>query len=284
MSVRRVLPPLLATALVLASAGPASAGGNWLDFRKDTPAGAGRNFGPWGALNVGMSVIAHTSINVRNDRLVERLQGDTFYAWLSPGDEGYEDERLPADAIRLAPFRIRWETEAFGTVHAPFSVPAVPSGEYEVLVCNDPCTLPGFGEFVQGWVTIFRTPTERRLFELARDRRERVWTLARRVRTLQGARTSLEVRLDDAVAELETLRDAADVARPTALVDDPPIVRVQAQPEASATWWMALLAGVLGLAVGLAIRRRRAPAFVIPDTVPDDLERETFAKVAARRD
>lgn len=276
MSVRRAVPPLLAVVLVLASAGPASAGGNWLDVRKDTPQGVGRSFGTWGALNVGLSVIAHTGIYVRNDRLAERLQGETFYAWLSPGGEGYEDGRLPADAIRLAPFRIRWETDAFGSVHAPFTVPAVATGEYEILVCDDPCTLPGFGEFVQGWATVFQTPTERRLFELARDRRMHVRHLAIKVRTLQGVEASLESRLDAAVGELRILRNASGPEAPTAVVRDP-IVQVRAQPEASVTWWFALLAAVLGMGAGLVLRRQPAPAFFVPDTVPDDLaDRESI--------
>jgi hypothetical protein len=270
--IRRILPPLLAAVLVLASAGPASAGGNWLEFRRDTPTGPGARFGPWSGLNVGMAVIAHTSIYVRNDNIVDRLRNETFYAWLSPGEEGYErDGGLPADAVRLSPFRIRWENDQFATVHAPFTVPAVASGEYEVLVCNDPCTLSGFGEFVQTWITVFQTPTERRLFELASERRMRAWTLDRRVRELEGDLAGLEVRLDTALAEIENLRRAADVPRPTSLADDAPIVQVRSEPEASVTWWVALLAAFIGLGAGLVARRRRVPAMVVPDTVPDDL-------------
>jgi hypothetical protein len=272
MRARRFLPPLLAVVLVLASAGPASAGGNWLDFRRDTPEGPGRNFGNWGGLNVGLAVIAHTSIYVRNDHLVDRLSNRTYYAWLSPGGQGYEHGGLPDDAVRLPAFRIRWETEAYGTVHAPFTVPAVPPGEYEVLVCDDPCTLPGFGEFVQGWVTVFETPTERRLFEVARERRMRVWTLERRVRGLEDDRAALEVRLDAAIAEVDVLRGAADVPRPVAVVDDEPIVRVEPETEASVTWWIAVVAVILGLGAGALIGRRRGPAFVVPDTIPDDLD------------
>jgi hypothetical protein len=156
-------------------------------------------------------------------------------------------------------------------VHASFTIPATASGEYEVLVCDDPCTLSGFGEFVQSWVTVLQTPTERRLFELAGERRYRVWTLERRVRALEGDRAALEVRLDAAVAEIDDLRRAADVPRPAAVADEAPIVQVRSEPEASVTWWVALVAGILGLGVGLALRRRRPPAFVVPDTVPDDL-------------
>jgi hypothetical protein len=274
MRARRILLPLLTVVLVLGSAGPASAGGNWLEFRRDTPSGPGPRFGPWSGLNVGMAVIAHTSIYVRNDNIVDRLRNDTFYAWLSRGDRFHR--QIPDDAIRLAPFRIRWETDEFATVHAAFTVPAVPSGEYEVLVCNDPCTLFGFGEFVQGWGTVLQTPTERRLFELARERRWRVRSLAGRVRHLQDDRASLELQLGAAEAELRTVREAVDLPRPAVLADDEPIVEVRSEPEASVTWWIALAAAGLGLAVGLIARRRRMPAFVVPDTVPDGLlERET---------
>jgi hypothetical protein len=37
------------------------------------------------------------------------------------------------------------------------------------------------------------------------------------------------------------------------------------------TWWVALLAAFIGLGAGLVARRRRVPAIVVPDTVPDDL-------------
>jgi hypothetical protein len=44
-------------------------------------------------------------------------------------------------------------------------------------------------------------------------------------------------------------------------------------PETSVTWWIALLACVLGLGAGVAIGRRRSNgAFALPDTVPDDLD------------
>lgn len=125
--------------------------------------------------------------------------------------------RLPAAAIRLAPFEIRWTSNRFSTVHARFTVPAVPSGEYEVLVCDDPCTFPGFGEFVEGWVALMQTPDEARLLTVARERNGRARELSQKVKHLQGEVVALGSELEAAGTELRerTLhaREAASRSR-----------------------------------------------------------------------
>ena len=65
-----------------------------------------------------------------------------------PEERSFRGTNLPAGAIRLAAF----ELDPFGsgaTVRARFAVPEVASGSYEVLICDDPCTIPGFGGYVR---------------------------------------------------------------------------------------------------------------------------------------
>jgi hypothetical protein len=142
----------LASLLVpLALTAPASAGGNWLDFRREDPLAGERRLDTFATLHVGQEVIAFTSLYVPNQSSQERLdRAGPFYAWLSPGDSYLVNDRLPADAIRLAPFVIRWKSSSGGRAEAHLTVPGVPSGEYVVIVCDDPCTLLGFKELRRG--------------------------------------------------------------------------------------------------------------------------------------
>ncbi len=106
---RRSLPIVLVVlASMLLPALPANAGGNWLDFRRDPSSGkaGGRGLGTWAVMAVGQRIVAHAGIYAPNPHRRERLEHEgPFYAWLSPGDSYLEGTRLPADAIRLAPFQ-----------------------------------------------------------------------------------------------------------------------------------------------------------------------------------
>src|SRR5262245_21686553 len=136
---RTILTFVLAGIAVALPAQGASAGGNWLGFRSEEPVAGKRNLGTWGVLHVGQEVVAYTGVYARSSQRMERLQnGGPFYAWLSPGEAYLDDTNLPADAIRLAPFTIGFDGSNGVPVRARFTVPDVPSGAYEVMVCNDP--------------------------------------------------------------------------------------------------------------------------------------------------
>lgn len=272
---RRSFPiAVIVLAVVLLPAVPASAGGNWLDFRRDPSVGAGggRNLGTWAVVAVGQRIVAKAGIwTTPNPHRRERLSDRTYHAWLSPGEGFLEGTRLPADAIRLAPFRFHWTSKRSAIARARFTVPSLPSGEYEVLVCDDPCTLSGFGDYVQGWITVLQTPEEARLFALARDRKWQVRELSQRVDHLQGKAMGLEHELADAERALGVqarLRQAAGRAGAfdasgagTSAVSTRPIV----------PGWAVLVLALAIVAAAVLMRRRRLPAFEIPDTVPDEL-------------
>jgi hypothetical protein len=280
---RTILTLVLASLAVVLPAQGAAGGGNWLGFRGDPGAGSsggggGGNLGTYGAVAyVGQQIVAYTGIYVMNPDRRERLENvGPFYAWLSPGEAYMNDTNLPADAIRLAPFTMRFDGSNDVPVSARFTVPDVPPGQYEVVVCNDPCTLSGFGEYVQGWITITRTAEEARLMNLARERRWNVYDLKREVRQLEGDVESLEGDLATAQGEA---RSAAVGLRSTDrtvefLQDENAALRSRlaaAERGATVPLWVVLALGVVFAGAVVLIRRRRAPAFEIPDTVPDDL-------------
>jgi MYXO-CTERM domain-containing protein len=273
---RTVLTIVLVTLAVLLPAQAANAGGNWLGFRSEEPVAGTRNLGTWAVMHVGQEVVAHTGLYVMNPHRMGRLETEgPFYAWLSPGDAYLDDANLPADAIRLAPFTIAFDGSNGVPVRARFTVPSVPSGEYEVVVCNDPCTLSGFGEFVQGWITITQTSEEARLMNLARERKWSLREAKKEARQLEGDVGSLEADLDAALGEarvaavglrstdraIELLESENDALR---------ALLAAADGDGMPAWVFAAL-GFAILGAAFVVRRRRAPAFEIPDTVPDDL-------------
>ena len=275
---------VLATLAVIVPAQSANAGGNWLSFREAPGAGdsagggsaGGSNLGTWAVLHVGQDVVAHTGIYVVNPDRVERLENEApFYAWLSPGDAYLDDTNLPDDAIRLAPFTIAFDGLNGVPVRARFTVPDVPSGEYEVVVCNDPCTLSGFGTYIQGWVTIMQTPDEARLFESNRDRKWEARELSKKIGRLEGEVDSLEGELaaaqGDARAASLDLRSTDRTIELLASENDALRARMTTVERGGLPVWVVVALGLALVAAVFVVRRRRTPAFEIPDTVPDDL-------------
>jgi hypothetical protein len=281
---RTILTLVLVTLAVLLPARAADAGGNWLDFRSEEPVAGKHNLGTWAVLHVGQEVVAHTGIYVANPDRVERLENEgPFYAWLSPGDAYLDDTNLPSDAIRLAPFTIAFDGSNGVPVRARFTVPNVPSGEYEVVVCNDPCTLSGFGEYVQGWITITQTVEAARLMTLARERAWSLRDVKMEARRLEGDVNALEGEL--AAAHREARAAALDLRSTDRtieqLADENAALRARlaaAGGDGVQEWAIAAL-GIAIVAAAFLIRRGRVRAFEIPDTVPDDLVERDHAGV-----
>jgi hypothetical protein len=88
------------------------------------------------------------------------LDRGPFYAYLLPGNAFIEAGRpIPPGAIRVGTFAVAadgMQTE----LRISFTVPEVPGDYYQVGLCNDPCTVDGFGETVSGSVSIVATARE----------------------------------------------------------------------------------------------------------------------------
>ena len=273
---RTILTLVLATLAVVLPAHAASAGGNWLGFRDADPDAAKPDLGTWAVVHVGQEVVAHTGVYGMDPDLRERLENEgPFYAWLSPGDAYLDDTDLPADAIRLAPFTIALDGSFSTPVRARFTVPDVPSGEYEVVVCNDPCTLSGFSEYIQGWITITQTAEEARFFSLARERKWDLREARRKAGRLEGQIDALEGDLTAAQGQARAaalgLRSTDRTIEGLSDENDALRARLGAAERGGLPVWAVVALGIAILGAAFVIRRRRAPAFEIPDTVPDDL-------------
>lgn len=280
---RRTLSLVLLVALItLVPASAASGGGNWLDFREDPRGGASRDgssagdgtLGTWAVLHVGQRVVAATGVYATDPRRRHLENEGPFYAWLIPEGSFRGETRLPESAIRLAPFGIRWSSTRFAHVRAHLTVPSVPSGKYEVIVCNEPCTFSGFGEYVQGWVTVTQTPDEARLLSVARERKWKARELAQKVKHLQG---EVEALAAEVVATGAELRERTLEARAT----QTKISTLEADTAASRDdgplipGWAVVGLAISLIAAAIIMRRRRSGISLVPDTIPDDLvERE----------
>jgi hypothetical protein len=257
IAMKRLVPTLglLSILLIGLMAPSAVAGGNWLEFRtaeRDPRPSPSR----WDIFPAGESLVARVGYLSGAFEL-----GDgPFHLWIERGDALEAGMPIPQSAIRVGTF----EMAPDGTGgHAAFDLPALPSGTYSFAVCDDPCTERGFGfgEFVQGWLTVVQTPEEARLLVRVRALRENARTKKResradlRVAELREGR--LTTRLDTAVEALDEAR--AQVERLTRSASRP---HDQAMIGGAGGAWIAV--GLV--AAALIMRRRRAPRIDVPDT------------------
>jgi hypothetical protein len=214
------------------------------------------------------------------------LDGRTYHAYLLTRSRGemfgmIDAPTIPRGAVDLGAVGVSGPIVAdgfrSGVASLSFTVPDVPSGTYAIGFCDVPCTYSTIGWLAWGQIRIVHTPYEGTLLhrldrDLMHDYRVRM-DLRRAERDVEGLREELT----DVRDELRALRSGAvEATTPTELRSAAPVARTAGPSESSVTWWIAALACVLGLLAGAAIgRRRREPAIVVPDTVPDDLvERE----------
>ncbi len=174
----------------------------------------------------GQIVTAHTSFSPRIEGL-GGIDDGPYVAYLLPGSKYVGPGSVPPKAIALGQLEIV-QGRFSSVARITFTVPAVPTGEYTMSLCNDPCTVDGLGDIVGGWLRIAQTTKEgrlgARLEDVKRDRAglnhalrqadERAQELRSRVqeaaRTNQGLRGEV-VQLE---AELRSAVPAAPAARP----------------------------------------------------------------------
>jgi hypothetical protein len=258
---------LISVVLIGFQAPPAIAGGNWLEFRNvDDRQMSGSG---WDIFVVGEALVA------RGGYLSVALGSDTgpYYLWIERGIALQADVPIPSSAIRVATFEMAPDGRSG---HAVFDLPALPSGTYSFAVCDDPCTERGFGfgEFVQGWLTVTQTPEEARLLARVRDLREtmrsRVHGLTTELRSAERREDRLETRLDAALGALEESR--AQVGRLTHAASRTPDRNV-----IDGTAGALIALGLIATAAVL-FRRHRRDRIVVPDS-PAELLAEDLRSV-----
>jgi hypothetical protein len=270
MAMRKLVATLGLVSVVLIGfpAPSAVAGGNWLEFRSvESDSQTGRSGGD--IFVVGESLIA------RGDYLSVALGPDTgpYYLWIERGFALRAGVPIPSGAIRVATFEMAPDGRSG---RAAFDLPTLPSGTYSFAVCDDPCTERGlgFGEFVQGWLTVTQTQEEARLLARVRElrgmMRSRVHGLRADVRSAERQEDRLQTRLDEALGALEESR--AQMGRLTRAASRTPDRYV-----IDGTAGALIAVGLIAIAAVLMGRRRR-DRIVVPDT-PAELLSEDLRPV-----
>lgn len=270
---------VLATSLLAVMATPAAAGGNWIDFRRAEGAAGGDPSGGspardaragWDIFVTGETVLARVTYL---SRVFDESDGP-FHLWIERGDPLEAGEPIPTTALRVGTFDMNPNAGA----SSRFVVPELPRGTYTLVVCDDPCSTYGFGEYVQGWLTSVPTAAEALLLARVRDVRAnaqmRLYEMRRNLRQTQRSEGKLDGEVTALTSELRTAREQLArltaerrAARPAALID------------VAGGAWIASAMLVIVAGVSIARRRRR---IVVPDTPAELMPVEPDAARVAR--
>jgi hypothetical protein len=243
---RRFLGVMLACVLLGTAADATANGGAYLEFDRThyLPGDAG---------------VATTYVSVPR-RKVHLFDRGPFYLFAVPnGMSLLEGQPVPSGAIRLGTVTIEEEKDAYELV-AEFTVPHIDPGFYEIGVCNDPCTISGFRESLEGRISIVETRREAELLTQNAELRGRLFGVRREARRaerrLEAAEGELETQLtfgaserDRMTAEIERLQSQLAAARERAAAS---LVRVPFD-----RWVVGAIVLVSLVAAALAFRRRR---------------------------
>jgi hypothetical protein len=211
----------------------------------------------------GDTGVASTYVRIPEKRR-SLLDEGPFYLFLLPRGVAVEEGKaIPAGATRLGTLEFEQEKGASYELYAPFTMPRVESGYYEMGVCNDPCTITGFREVLTGSVSVVATRREAELLTQNQRLRSRVFGLRREARRAERRLEQVEAELDAQLAfgSEERQRLSGEIAR---LQEQ--LAGARRQVAAAEAWpafdpW--LVGGILlltAIAVVLAFRRRRLSA------------------------
>ena len=185
-----------------------------------------------------------------------------YVAWLLRGTSyGIIDPpRIPDGAIRLGVLQLKQPAPDSKWLDASarlsFTVPNLPSGDYGIGICNEPCMQSGVGDLNGGRIRIVHTPLEGHLMGrvegLEAEARKARYQLRKSERRLEEVQSALQTStrehqaMTGRVSELETQLRAA---RARLTTNTRPLLP---------GWAVIVLAGlVVGLVVGSALRHRR---------------------------
>jgi hypothetical protein len=143
-----------------------------------------------------------------------------YVAWLLGGDSyGIIDPpRIPDGAIRLGVLQLKQPAPHSKWLDASarlsFTVPNLPSGDYGIGICNEPCTQSGVGDLNGGRIRIVHTPLEGHLMGrvegLEAEARKARYQLRKSERRLEGVQSTLQTStrehqaMTGRVSQLET--------------------------------------------------------------------------------
>jgi hypothetical protein len=241
----------LAAAIILGIAGPASAGGNWIEWRRRQNV-------------VSKVVVARNIFFARSEAKVKRA--GPYYAYITPETYGWQLPNVEKPGtVRLGRVKVIWpgpDSHFRGFLRfnprarIKFTVPDLPSGNYLITFCNLGCTRTLGDVDPTGGFAIVQSTPEGQLnarLDLMSERFREYRDRARRERV----RTAL--KLADAVSDVE--RDA-NFARQRIEALDERISKLRADLRAddSLPWGAIAAAGLIVGATGFlfgSLRRRK---------------------------
>jgi len=261
-----ILVVSIAVAIVVLPADAALAGGwDTIEFPRD-------------AYVVGQVASARSEFFADRLKGTGSLDGGPYFAYLLPTSRWIDPPTIPAGAIRIGVLGIEGpvvrDGYRYGVGSLSFTVPDVPSGRYTIGFCDDPCDHSTVGWLGAGFITVVHTPYEGTLLKRIDRLQQRRWKLREDVRRAERRMKTLR----------DTLRGTQAVLRAAANADGPAVAQPAptSTPDGSAVgWWAALASGMIGIGVGMALRRRRRVSTrLAPPMEPaasmerDDRERE----------
>ncbi|MGH2680718.1 MAG: hypothetical protein ACRDG8_09615 [Actinomycetota bacterium] len=208
----------------------------------------------------GDTGIASTYVRIPEKRR-SLLDAGPFYLFLLPrGAVLDEGEAIPTGAMRLGTFEFEQEKGASFELRAPFTMPEVASGYYDMGVCNDPCTITGFREGLSGAVSVVATRREAQLLRENGRLGGRVFGFRREARRAERRLEQIDAQLDVQLgfARSERERLTGEIAR---LEEQLASARSEAAAAESRPAFDPQVIGAIllltGVAAVLAFRRRR---------------------------
>jgi hypothetical protein len=233
----RIALLLFVLATIALSPLPASAGGNWIEVRRDEQLNS--------YLVPGSPRVAHAAAYAKDPlRVKER---GPYFAWLSPVTYGWSLPRVDDPrTVRLGRLSIDWDRMK---ASVSFVVPQVPPGEYVIAFCDSNCSHT-FGDIdTTGGIQVFVTALEARLTRRL-DKLDATAESGRYAARLANRRLERRVNreIDDVGADVSTLDDR--LSSLSTAVDG---LREAARPQVP--WWALVTAAFLAAAAGFGIGR-----------------------------
>ena len=202
------------------------------------------------------------------------IEHGPFYVFVAPPRTSVTEGRpIPAEAVRAGTASIERDRGSVFELHGSFVVPELAGRSYGLSVCNDPCTISGFREPLTGTISIVATAREGELLTEVSRLNGRNWSLRRQVR--KGERANLGIRALLTDAEIARSALASRVRELESVGQEVPPAPRPLLPAWSAVF---LGVGLLGLALALAVRRRRR----LEPGVPDHIAAPVIEPSAAR--
>jgi hypothetical protein len=208
----------------------------------------------------GQTAVATSSVLIpkANRDILDR---GPFYAFVVPGGASLREGRAIADtAVRLGVLAIRPRNHDT-KLDLTFTMPELPDGNYTVQVCNDPCTISGFRTPLTGFFSIVHTARERRLLIKEQHLRGRIWHLKRELKKTTRGSAAAAQDLDSMRAQRDVL--AAENGRLRTQVAALSTEGGSVWPWAGLWAGLAIIAGLIAVAITVARRRRPSPAVAV---------------------